>query len=152
MAKKPDEPSLADLGLDGPSKIVNKPASKGVEADPTNEAPQRAASPPVSPPKRPVAQNENGRPTPTATILGWIFVSLGLGLIFYFGFVYDTTLQAEPQWDSSGRRIEGDFYHNAGLQDNRLLGFLSGLSLVMVGSISIALGAILNALRETRPR
>jgi len=155
MAKKPDEPSLADLGLDEPVSLSKVPPPvesqyREPKAARSSTTPNPSLPPPPTVP--PVNSSVDGALPSNQSlrylISGWLLVALGFVIVIYFG-NYETTVRAEPRWEDY-RRIEGAFFHNTGLQQNRQLGFMSGLMSILLGSISLAVGEILNRLQVIR--
>lgn len=154
-AKKPNEPSLADLGLDEPvsfSKVLPPVESQYREpkAARSSTTPKPSLPPPptVSPVKSSVDGASHEKPGLRHLISGWLLVILGFAIVSYFG-IYETVVKTEGEV-RNGYKYSGTFVHNTGLQQNRLLGFMSGLTSLLLGSISLGIGEILNRLQEIR--
>ena len=149
MAKKPSEPSLADLGLDDPvplSKVLPPIESKYrkpkvEDATSTVQTPLASEGGNPSPKSYRVSPSfdrqwkgfwtltppkyANWKPEVSIKMLGVVLVSVGIALLIGFGVLYDTTVDA----DGFGK------LHNIGLQQNRLLGFVGGIAAILLGGV-----------------
>ena len=78
------------------------------------------------------ASNSNSDDVNGKVASGIILLVLGLFLLIIFAFFYDTTVSSGYGYSS---------VHNIGLQQNRMIGSLSGIASITIGIILIAIGS-----------
>jgi hypothetical protein len=76
------------------------------------------------------------RITPVCLAIGIPLLCIGLGVVLFFGFIYDTSVPVNSEFFGE-RRV-----HNVGLMQNRLIGILVGLLTLAAGVALTIVGGV----------
>jgi hypothetical protein len=156
MAKKPAEPSLAELGLDEPVSPSTAPVVTPQSREPKANANSRTNPPPTESSVKSsstIAASSNlsgdskARVIKTSPMYGLLFTGtalliLGSAELIWYGSM-ETTV--EEQLSGVTQRI-----YNTGLQQQQLIGFIAGVASWLGGLLTLVIRAAAKSLMNNR--